>query len=107
MSATHKSFVQTARQVTQHIQARDALAKNMLYLTEFYPELTFSPTDSRHRDTIKRFTVNMQRSIHIYAMYIGHPNGDFFEMVNMKSSAGLHAHFKAPPGNTLVDHQNI
>jgi len=96
MSATHKNFVQTARQVTQHIQARDALAKNMLYLTEFYPELTLLPTDSRHRDTIKRFAVNMRRSVHIYAMYIGHPNGDFFEVVNMKSAAVLHAHFKAP-----------
>ena len=97
MSATQKSFVQTARQVTQHIQARDALAKNMLYLTELYPALTLSPTDSRHRDSIKRFVVNMQRSVHIYAMYIGHPNGDFFEVVNMESAGGLHAHFKAPP----------
>ena len=97
MSATHKSFVQTARQVTQHIQARDALAKNMIYLTEFYPELTFSPTDPRHRDTIKHFAVSMQRAVHIYAMYIGHPNGDFFEMVNMESAAVLHAHFQAPP----------
>jgi HD-GYP domain-containing protein (c-di-GMP phosphodiesterase class II) len=96
-SATHKSFVQTAQQVTQHIQARDALAKNMLYLTEFYPELTLSPTDPRHGDTIERFAVNMQRSKQIYAMYIGHPNGDFFEVVNMESAPGLHAHFKAPP----------
>jgi HD-GYP domain-containing protein (c-di-GMP phosphodiesterase class II) len=97
MSATQKSFVQTARQVTQHIQARDALAKNMIYLTELYPGLTLSPTDSHHRDTIKRFAINMQRSINIYAMYIGHPNGDVFEVVNMESAAVLHAHFKAPP----------
>jgi HD-GYP domain-containing protein (c-di-GMP phosphodiesterase class II) len=97
MSATDKSFVQTARQVTQHIQAGDAVAKNMIYLTELYPGLTLSPTDSRHRDTIKRFAINMQRSVNVYAMYIGHPNGDFFEVVNMDSSAMLHAHFQAPP----------
>ena len=96
-SATHKSFVQTARQVTQHVQARDVLAKNLLYLTEFYPELTLLPTDTRHKVTIKRFANNMQRSVNIYAMYIGHPNGDFFEVVNMESAAVLHAHFKAPP----------
>jgi HD-GYP domain-containing protein (c-di-GMP phosphodiesterase class II) len=97
MSATHKSFVQTARQVTQHIQAGDAVAKNMIYLTELYPGLTLSPTDSGHRETIKRFAITMQRSINVYAMYIGHPNGDFFEVVNMDSSAMLHAHFQAPP----------
>jgi len=97
MSATHKSFVQTAQQVTQHIQAGDAVSKNMIYLTELYPGLSLAPTDSRLRDTIKRFAINMQRSVNIYAMYIGHPNGDFFEVVNMDSSAVLHAHFKAPP----------
>ena len=97
MSATHKNFVQTARQVTQHIQAGDAVSKNMIYLTELYPGLSLAPTDSRLRDTIKRFAINMQRSVNIYAMYIGHPNGDFFEVVNMDSSAVLHAHFKAPP----------
>jgi len=97
MSATHESFVQTARQVTEHIQAGDAVAKNMIYLTELYPGLTLAPTDFRLRDTIKRFAINMQRAINIYAMYIGHPNGDFFEVVNMDSSAVLYAHFKAPP----------
>ena len=97
MSATHKNFVQTAQQVTQHIQAGDAVSKNMIYLTELYPGLSLAPTDSRLRDTIKRFAINMQRSVNIYAMYIGHPNGDFFEVVNMDSSAVLHAHFKAPP----------
>jgi len=38
----------------------------------------------------------MQRSINVYAMYIGHPNGDFFEVVNMESATVLHAHFQAP-----------
>ena len=40
MSATHKNFVQTDRQVTQHTQAGDAVTKNMIYLTELYPEIT-------------------------------------------------------------------
>jgi HD-GYP domain-containing protein (c-di-GMP phosphodiesterase class II) len=97
MSATHKSFVQSTRQVTQHIQARDAVAKNMIHLTQFYSELTLPPTDPRHRETIRRFTINMQRSVHIYAMYVGYSNGDFFEVANMESAAVLHAHFKAPP----------
>ncbi|MBW1865992.1 MAG: amino acid ABC transporter, partial [Deltaproteobacteria bacterium] len=82
--------------MTQHIQAGDAVAKNMIYLTELYPGLTLSPTDSGHRETIKRFAITMQRSINVYAMYIGHPNGDFFEVVNMESATVLHAHFQAP-----------
>ena len=38
----------------------------------------------------------MQRSANIYAMYIGHQNGDFFEVINMKLSADLQQHFNAP-----------
>ena len=96
MSAAHKIFTQTAQKITQHIKARDTLTKNMLYLTELYPDLTLAPTDQRHSDTIKRFAINMQRSANIYAMYIGHPNGNFFEVINMNNSQNLHKHFKAP-----------
>ncbi|MEA3372211.1 MAG: HD domain-containing phosphohydrolase [Campylobacterota bacterium] len=96
ISAAHKNFTQSAQKITQHIQARDNLVKNTLYLTELYPDLTLPPADSHHTDTIRRFAANMQRAANIYAMYIGHPNGDFFEVINMKSSPLLHKHFKAP-----------
>ncbi len=96
LSAAHKNFTQTAQKITQHIQARDDLIKNMLYLTEHYPGLSLPPTDPHHIDTIKRFAANMQRFPNIYAMYVGHPNGEFFEVLNMKSSSRLHEHFKAP-----------
>ncbi|MDX2507124.1 MAG: HD domain-containing phosphohydrolase [Gammaproteobacteria bacterium] len=98
ISAAHKSFTQTAEKITQHIQARDATTKNTLYLTELYPGLSLPPMDALHSNTIKRFALNMQRSANIYAMYIGHPNGDFFEVINMNISAHLHKHFKAPEG---------
>ena len=96
ISAAHKSFTQTAGKITQYIQSRDILTKNMLYLTELYSDLSLSPVDARHINTIRRFTLNMQRSSNIHAMYIGHPNGDLFEVVNMKISSHLHKHFKAP-----------
>ena len=96
ISSAQKSFMQTANKITQHIQSRDTLTKNMLNLTELYPNLTLSPVDTRNIETIKRFALNMQRSANIYAMYIGHENGDFFEVINMKLSTRLHKHFKAP-----------
>ncbi len=97
ISAAYKTFTQTANKITQHIQSGDTLTKKMLYLTELYPDLSLPPNHPRHLETtFKRFTLNMQRSPNIYAIYVGHENGDLFEIINMKSSNKLHQHFNAP-----------
>lgn len=96
MSAAHNSFAQTAGKITQYIQSRNTLIKNMLNLTELYPDLTVPPMDPRNSATFKRFALNMQRTVNIYAMYIGHENGDFFEVINMQPATRLYKHFKAP-----------
>lgn len=95
-SAANESFTQTARNVTQFIKGRDTLIKNMLYLSELYPDLTRSPKEMDQGATIRRFIMNMTRSENIYAMYVGHSNGDFFEVINMSVSSNLHQHFQAP-----------
>ena len=95
-SAVEKSFTQTVDKLTQLIQTADTMNKNRLYLTEHYSGLTLHPTDPRHIQTVKRFADSMQRQDNIYAMYIGHPNGDLFEVINMQGSSKLHRHFKAP-----------
>ena len=96
ISAAQKSFIQTANKITQHIQSRDVFTKNILNLSELYPNLTLAPMDPRNIETIKRLALTMQRSSNIYAMYIGHENGDFFEIINMNASDKLHKHFNAP-----------
>lgn len=96
ISAAYNSFTQTAQKITQHIQFRDTLTKNMLNLTELYPDLTLPPMAPQHDETIRRFALNMQRSTNIYAMYIGHENGDFLEVINMDISSKLKKHFNAP-----------
>lgn len=95
-SSAHQSFTQTAQRITQYVQSRDGLIKNMLSLIALYPDLTRSPMDANHIGTIRRLTLSMQRSANIYAMYIGHPDGDFFEVINMSISSDLHKHFQAP-----------
>jgi len=97
LSATHNNFMQTAQQITKIFKNGDTNVKNMLYFTELYPDLNMAPRELKDIGTIDRFTANMRRLPGIYAMYVGHPNGDLFEVVNMSSSSALHKHFKAPP----------
>ncbi len=96
ISATHTNFTQTSEQVIKLFKNGDANIKNMLYFTELYPDLNVAPTDTKNMKTIDRFATSMQRLPSVYAMYIGHPNGDFFEVINMESSSTLHEHFQAP-----------
>ncbi len=96
ISATHTTFTQTTKQVVKLFQNGDSNIKNMLYFTELYPNLHKTPTDPNQMETIDRFATSMEHLPSIYAMYIGHPNGDFFEVINMKSSLRLDEHFQAP-----------
>lgn len=96
ISATHTNFTQTATQVVKMFKNGDTNIKNMLYFTELYPDLNVPPTDAKNMETIERFATSMQHLPNVYAMYIGHTNGDFFEVINMESSSTLHEHFQAP-----------
>ena len=96
VSATHDNFTKTAQSITKLFKNGDANVKNMLYFSELYPGLTLPTTDPKQIETIKRFSTNMRRLPGIYAMYIGHSTGDFFEVINMQSSSTLHEHFRAP-----------
>lgn len=96
VSAVHKSFTQAAKRLTQQIQTKDEFTKTSLFLIEFYPDLTLSPAKTLNLNTIRRFAHNIEHSKNIYAMYIGQPNDEFFEVINMSISKELHKHFEAP-----------
>ncbi len=96
LDATHKTFYQISEKITLHIQDSDQLSKEMLYHTELYPGIADTISEKLPLETISRYAHNMQHNNNIYAIYVGHANGDFFEVVNMHSSTELHKVFKAP-----------
>jgi len=96
LSATHKTFQQITEKVTMHFQNSDQLAKEMLYHTELYLGITDPVTERLPLETARRYAHNMQNNSSIYAIYVGHENGDFFEVVNMLSSPDLYTIYKAP-----------
>ncbi|OEU61592.1 MAG: amino acid ABC transporter [Desulfobacterales bacterium S5133MH16] len=96
LDATHKTFKKIAEKITLHIQAGDRLSKAMLYHTELYPGIADTISEKLPLETISRYAHNMQLNNNIYAIYVGHANGNFFEVVNMHSSTELHKVFKAP-----------
>lgn len=96
LTATHKTFKQITEKVTIHFQNSDQLAKEMLYHTELYPGITDPVNEQLPLGNVRRYAHNMRNNSSIYAIYVGHENGDFFEVVNMQSSPDLYTIYKAP-----------
>jgi HD-GYP domain-containing protein (c-di-GMP phosphodiesterase class II) len=96
ISAANNNFSQSTKQITQHLQEMDSSVKNMLYFSEYYPDLDLPSNDPQTIDTIKRFTHNIVRMPNVYALYVGRDDGDMLEVVNMNVSPKLVKHFNAP-----------
>lgn len=95
-SATERAFHQTAEKITANMLGRDQLAKEILYQMQNFPAISQPLTDVLPMDVINRFIYTLKRNNNMYAVYIGDKKGDFFEVINMKSSLQLYNHFNAP-----------
>ncbi len=96
LDATHKTFRQIAEKITLYMRESDRTAKEMLYHTELYPGITDAVGEELPLESVRRYAHNMRRNSNIYATYVGHANGDFFEVVNIRSSPDLYRVFMAP-----------
>jgi HD-GYP domain-containing protein (c-di-GMP phosphodiesterase class II)/ABC-type amino acid transport substrate-binding protein len=63
------------------------------------PALTYSKGDGKHLATIASV---MERNPLYYGMYIGYPDGSFFELVNLDASRTARSSFRATPGDKWI-----
>ncbi len=95
-SATEKAFYQTAEKIAVNVHIRDQLAKEVLYQMQNFPAISKPVTQPLPMDMIRRYIYTLKRYNNMYALYSGDKNGDFFEVINMKSSSQLYKLFEAP-----------
>ncbi len=95
-TATEKAFHQTAEKIATDMYHRDQLAKEILSQMQNYPAISEPITEELPMGIIKRYIYTLKRYENMYAVYHGDKSGDFFEVINMKSSKSLYTHFKAP-----------
>lgn len=95
-TATQKSFYQIAESITADMNSRDQFAKEILYQMQHFPGISEAVADELPMPLVERYIYTLLRNPNIYAIYSGDENGDFFEVINMKSSKRLYRHFNAP-----------
>ena len=94
--ATENTFHQIADKITLDMLSRDKLAKEVLYQMQNYPPLLKPIDGGLKNELLTRYVYTLMRYKTMYAIYSGQGDGNFFEVINMRSSKMLHQHFKAP-----------
>ena len=95
--AIERNFRQIADKIALTLQGKDLLAKEVLYQIETHPSIhRTDPNEILEHEIIGHFIPTLKRYKNMYAIYLGYPNGDFFEVINMHIDKKVHAHYKAP-----------
>ena len=94
--AIDRSFHETAHQVALQLNEKDTLSKEILYQLESYPDIAMASFKKLRMPVIRHFIHTLERYDRMYAIYLGYPNGDFFEVVNMQIDPSLYIHYSAP-----------
>jgi len=94
--AVYRTFHQTAHKIALALKDEDRLSKEVLYQIEHHPSVNIKVDSTLPLQTVKHFIHTLKRYSDMYAIYLGFPNGDLFEVVNMNVGANINQHYQAP-----------
>lgn len=102
--ATHQAFMQTAEKIQSAILSRDTLAKERIRLMAHYPDLAKPPLSGEPfpLTKVEQFAQAMAHDPQIYAIYVGYPNGNLFEVISMSCASGLYESLDAPKATRWI-----
>lgn len=100
VAAALNEYQFTASRTGEHLRAVDRSATQLTTMLAQYPGLT---DGNRITPAARRLFVRaMQNEPIYYAIYIGFPNGDFYELVNLQSSPAVRRQLKAVESDRWV-----
>ena len=112
IDAAVASYQQTARHTGEFIQAIDRRATQITRLLARYPQLALPaiPAAGEEQQLLALFAQAMRNNPIYFSIYLGLPNGDFLEVVNLESSPDMRELLKAQPDerwlvNRVYNHQ--
>ncbi len=97
--ATQTTFKQIAQRITGHLEDNDRFIRMLLLQMQLYPEITVEPTGVKFPENAYRLiqTISHLRRFTLRSMYVGYPNGDLFDVMDLAASPRLLKKFHAPP----------
>ncbi len=107
LELTQKRFYHLAKQTSVVIEERDKQAKDVVAILGSIPDIRTIESDNKEKKLLKIFITPMKQNNTIYAIYIGYPNGSYFEVINVKHSKAVRKMFNAPENARWIVEQII
>lgn len=99
LDSTTKSFKELSSEIIGIFKQYENESIGILGLIENFNSLGMIPTPKQEHSLDKFFTTYMANKPYVYAMYVGHKDGTFYEIINLNDNQKLLTKYSAPEGS--------
>ena len=96
LESTEKRFRLIGDKVLSTVRGWDEQIRRTLELLVLYPGIDRFDSANDPRERVRLFATPLKENRDLYALYLGYPDGDLFEVVNLENSVRLRKFYKTP-----------
>ena len=89
LNATKDNFKHISQKVEQNIKSIDDKSNNIISMIEMYDIVQKQPIKNEKHPLLPILVNTIKNNKYIYAIYVGHKNGNFYEIINLSINEKL------------------
>ncbi|MEX2642457.1 MAG: HD domain-containing phosphohydrolase [Acetobacterales bacterium] len=97
--AAKQRFEEIADRTAERVVAFESQPRSLIDLLELMDEARLPPEPGTPHPALRYFIRALETNPSLYAIYVGHPNGDFYDVISIGRWASLSERQDAPPGS--------
>lgn len=94
LQATNNKFKEMSEKINQKIKSLDERNNDIISIFEIYDKINVTPEKNIRHPLLRLFTTTLNNNSHIYALYVGNKNGNFYEVINLDIDESLRKKYK-------------
>lgn len=88
-NATKDNFSQISEKLEERLQNLDKRHNDLISILQLYKEIEQTPQKNKRHPLLKLITTALNNNKHIYALYVGHEDNTFYEVINLNINEKL------------------
>ncbi|SKB32393.1 HD domain-containing phosphohydrolase [Malaciobacter marinus] len=94
-NATKDNFSQISEKLEDRLQNLDKRHNDLISILQLYKEIEQTPQKNKRHPLLKLITTALNNNKHIYALYVGHEDNTFYEVINLNINEKLRKKYNA------------
>lgn len=94
-NATKDNFSQISEKLEQRLENLDKRHNDLISILQLYKQIDKTPEKNKRHPLLKLITTALDNNKHIYALYVGHKDDSFYEVINLNISERLRKKYHA------------